>query len=292
MEKDSLGDRIKKYLDIDLSENFRSAMVGETTAVSSEQPNVAEVVVPTGDIGTLEVDEESVIFKSLEDVDAGVVPLENDSGSPAPARESFRSIMKTRVSYYIPILGWLPQYDYKAHLVSDLVAGLGVAAMLIPQSLAYAILARLPPQMGLYTAFFPVILYFILGTSKQLSIGPDALSSLLVGIITAEREFDDPHEAVPALAMLVGIVLFGLGIIRVGFLDNILSRPLLCGFVNAVALTIIMEQSDVFFGITMSEHGHHEHGWRKVLAAFHERHTASTATVRSRRRSIDLQLYN
>lgn len=280
MEKDSVGQKIKKYLEIDLSENFRSAMVAETTATDAPPAPDNSIVVPTDEIGTLEVDEEGLIIKSLNDIGSSVAASD---GQEAPQTRSTKDLLKTRVSYYVPILGWLPNYDYKSNFISDLVAGLGVAAMLIPQSLAYAILARLPPQMGLYTAFFPVILYFFLGTSKQLSIGPDALSSLLVGIITAEREFDDPHEAVPALAMLVGVVLFSLGIIRVGFLDNILSRPLLCGFVNAVALTIIMEQSDVFFGITLSDHAKHEHGWRKVVAAFESRHEAHTATVRAYR---------
>lgn len=172
-----------------------------------------------------------------------------------------------------------------------------------------ASLAGLPAKYGLYTAFFPAIIYFILGTklpkshpqepythgqvsiagtSKQLSIGPDALSSLLVGIILSNQAVSDkaPTEVVTAFGFLVGSLLLGLGLIRVGFLDNILSRPLLSGFVNAVAVTIIAEQLDVLLGIDLAAIAtshlpeelqdsptaesiilkSEEHGWRKILA--------------------------
>lgn len=274
MANSTVGDKIKEIFAIDLSENIRSAMVAETTGTESTAEPVAERIVSSTAVGTLEVEEEGLLLQSLNQVDQS-----SDAQAQPDIQESTLDRLKTRVSYYIPILGWLPQYNYKSYLVSDAVAGLGVAAMLIPQALAYAILARLPPSMGLYTAFFPVILYFFLGTSRQLSIGPDALSSLLVGIIMAERELDNPHEAVPALAMMVGIVLFSLGIIRVGFLDNVLSRPLLCGFVNAVAVTIIMEQSDVFFGIQLAGEAKNLHGWRKVAAALDARSTANGVTI-------------
>jgi high affinity sulfate transporter 1 len=107
-----------------------------------------------------------------------------------------------------------------------------------------------------------LIVYFFFGTSKQLSVGPDAMSSLLVGITvtaTDNQKWDSPTLA-PLIAFFVGLFLLALGLFRVGFLDNILSRPLLAGFVNAVALTIFLEQLEPLFGIPGSK----EHGWHKA----------------------------
>src|SRR5688500_4339398 len=100
-----------------------------------------------------------------------------------------------------------------------------------------------------------------MGTSKQLSIGPDALSSLLVGIILPEIKAVS-SQVFPVLAFLVGLILLVLGLLRVGFLDNVLSKPLLCGFVNAVAVTILMEQADTMFGLPSRG----KHGWKKLVS--------------------------
>lgn len=89
-------------------------------------------------------------------------------------------------------------------------------------------------------------MYFIFGTSKQLSVGPDALSSLLIGLTLSGESFDDPTidatVIAPVIAFMVGIILLILGLLRVGFIDTILSKPLLSGFINAVAVTILFEQ--------------------------------------------------
>jgi MFS superfamily sulfate permease-like transporter len=113
-----------------------------------------------------------------------------------------------------------------------------------------------------------------LGTSKQLSLGPDALSSLLIGIILAGKvkNGEEAELVVTAISFMVGLVCLGLGLLRVGFLDNVLSRPLLCGFVNAVAVTIIFEQSDVFFGLPARG----KHGWEKVVTSFQDIGTLSS----------------
>jgi len=131
--------------------------------------------------------------------------------------------VKKRARYYVPIFMWLPTYSWKSEFPKDIVAGLAVSAMMIPQCLAYSILAGLPPIIGLYTAWMPLIVYFFFGTSKQLSIGPDALGSILVGILLAEEEHEDPVAYAHYLAFLAGLFLLAMGIIRFGFLDNILS---------------------------------------------------------------------
>ena len=133
--------------------------------------------------------------------------------------------------------------------------------------LAYAILANLPPAMGLYSAFMPVLIYGLMGTSRQLAMGPDAVASLMVALIVAQNvDPDDPAsvsamELARVLAFVGGLFLFVLGMVRVGFLDNVISRPLLSGFVNAVALTIIVEQWDTLFGLPANS----EHSWHKLV---------------------------
>jgi high affinity sulfate transporter 1 len=131
---------------------------------------------------------------------------------------------------------------------------------MVPQALAYALLAGMPPINGLYTAFWPVLIYAFMGHSRQLSVGPDALVSTLFG---AAVEIAPEHPLILAqcLGLLVGLMLLLLGLLRLGFLDVILSRPLLAGFVNAVAVEIIMEQSPALFGVATPKG---VHGWHKI----------------------------
>ncbi|KAG0005010.1 hypothetical protein BGZ65_012170 [Modicella reniformis] len=137
----------------------------------------------------------------------------------------------------------------------DLMAGLTVACLIVPQSLSYATaLAHLDPVHGLYSAFVPGVLYAIFGTSRQLSVGPEALVSMLVGTAIAQQSGGntDPKAALAIgcfITLFVGLITFFLGFVRLGFLDSVLSRALLRGFITAVAAVVIIEQSITLFGL-------------------------------------------
>ena len=189
---------------------------------------------------------------------------EVDGGYRRPQQRVLNAVhtLCTRIPYYVPVLSWMPAYK-REYFVSDLLAGLTVGVMLVPQGLTYAGLANLPPIYGLYAAFFPLITYVIMGSSRHLSIGPEVTTSILIGktILEAAKlpEGADPDDdavqlkyLVPVamvLSLLVGVFSFLLGIVRLGFLDSILSRPILAGFINAVALTLIAEQANTILGI-------------------------------------------
>jgi high affinity sulfate transporter 1 len=180
-----------------------------------------------------------------------------------------------KLPYYIPVTMWLPAYKWRTMLLRDLIAGFAVASLLIPQSLAYALLAGMPPIYGLYTAFFPTFIYAMMGQSRHLSMGPDALVSILFGLAVPLAP-DNPIALAQIVTLFVGIFLFVLGLLRLGFLDVILSRPLLAGFINAVVVEIIMEQLTSLFGIPTPTD---LHGWHKMFFAFSHMDLASSLTA-------------
>jgi high affinity sulfate transporter 1 len=182
-----------------------------------------------------------------------LVHLSSSAGTP------LQKVMR-KVPYYVPILTWLPKYEWRKLLVRDILAGLVTGSLMVPQALAYALLAGMPPMHGLYTAFWPVLMYVFMGHSRQLSLGPDALVSTLFGA-AVEYAPEYPLVLAQCLGLLTGLTLLVLGLLRLGFLDVVLSRPLLAGFVNAVAVEIIMEQSPNIFGIATPKG---MHGWHKV----------------------------
>ncbi len=145
---------------------------------------------------------------------------------------------------FLPFLQWLPNYK-KTNFSKDLVAGFTVGVVLIPQAMAYAMIAGLPPVYGLYAAIFPVLAYMLLGTSKNLGIGPVAMDSLLVaaGLGTLAISSIENYIALAIfLAFLVGAIQLTLGVFRMGFLVNFLSKPVISGFTSAAALIIIFSQ--------------------------------------------------
>lgn len=154
---------------------------------------------------------------------------------------------------YLPILQWLSTYD-RAFLKNDLVAGLTVWVMLVPQGMAYALLAGLPPIYGLYGALIPLFLYAILGTSRHLSIGPVAISSLLIlaGISQIAEPYSADYISYAILAgLLIGIFQAAASLIRLGVLVNFLSHPVIAGFTSAAVIIIGVNQLKYLMGINI-----------------------------------------
>ncbi|WP_291787709.1 solute carrier family 26 protein [Cecembia sp.] len=168
-----------------------------------------------------------------------------------------KSIANT-IKGYLPILEWLPNYK-KSDIHGDLSAGLTVGIMLIPQGMAYAMLAGLEPIHGLYAVTVPLLLYAIFGTSRQLAVGPVAMVSLLTAAGIASLNADSPEQYLLyalSLAFLVGLIQFGMGILRLGFVVNFLSHPVISGFTSAAAIIIGLSQIKHLFRINLpnSEH--------------------------------------
>lgn len=156
------------------------------------------------------------------------------------------------VSSAIPALAWGRVYR-REWLAGDLMAGLIVAIMLVPQGMAYALLAGLPPQVGLYASIAPLLLYGLFGTSRTLAVGPVAIVSLLVasGVgQVAEMGTAVYWQAALTLALLVGVIQMGMGLLRAGFLVNFLSHPVLAGFTSAAALVIGLSQFKHLLGLS------------------------------------------
>lgn len=152
---------------------------------------------------------------------------------------------------YLPILTWGAQYSRQT-LVNDLVVAGIVTVMLIPQSLAYALLAGLPPEVGLYASMAPLILYAIFGTSRALAVGPVAVASLMTAAAVGQFATQGTPEylgAAVALAMVSGLLLIGMGLLRLGFLANFLSHPVISGFITASGIQIAAGQFGPVLGI-------------------------------------------
>ncbi len=158
----------------------------------------------------------------------------------------------------LPILSWGPRYD-RSDLRSDLGAGITVGAMLVPQAMAYALLAGLPPAVGLYAATIPVLVYAVFGTSRQLAVGPVAIVSLLTASALGplvEEGTAGYLNAAAMLALMVGIVHLVLGAGRLGYLVNFLSHSVLVGFTAAAALIIGFSQAKHILGISVERTDH------------------------------------
>jgi SulP family sulfate permease len=156
----------------------------------------------------------------------------------------------------IPALEWLKDYKLSG-LKSDLTAGTIVAILLVPQGMAYAMLAGLPPVMGLYASTFPLILYAIFGSSKHLAVGPVAMISLLVYTgVSLHAEPGSHHyiQLVLLLSLMVGVSQFLLGLLGAGFFINFISHAVISGFSSAAAIIIGLSQLGHLLGIKLSVH--------------------------------------
>jgi SulP family sulfate permease len=161
-----------------------------------------------------------------------------------------------RLAGYFPILSWSRDYTRQT-AVSDGVASLIVTIMLIPQSLAYALLAGLPAEMGLYASILPLVAYAIFGTSRALAVGPVAVVSLMTAAAVGNLALQGTAEyalAAITLAFLSGLILLVMGLFRLGFLANFLSHPVIAGFITASGVLIATSQLKHIIGI--EAHGH------------------------------------
>jgi len=157
---------------------------------------------------------------------------------------------------YIPVLDWGRRYD-RAALENDLVAAVIVTIMLIPQSLAYALLAGLPPEAGIYASILPIILYAIFGTSRALAVGPVAVVSLMTAVAVGEVAAQGTAGYMAAalvLAGLSGAILLLMGLFRMGFLANFLSHPVIAGFITASGVLIATSQLKHILGVSAGGH--------------------------------------
>ncbi|CAK5275870.1 unnamed protein product [Mycena citricolor] len=225
---------------------------------------------------------------TLIDVERGELPPDSDQSS---FHKTSGGKYTKRIKYYIPGIAWIPNYSI-SYLGGDVLAGLTVASMLIPQSVSYATsLAQMSPLSGLFSASVPGLVYAFLGTCRQLNVAPEAALSLLVGQAVADILSDHPNahseegEAIriavgTIITMQVGLFAFLLGFFRLGFIDVVLSRALLRGFISAIAVVILTEQLVPMFGLSeLMRQYHPESTFDKAL--FLIEHVFPSANVRT-----------
>ena len=154
---------------------------------------------------------------------------------------------------YFPIVSWIKSYS-KKELKSDFAAGLTVGVMLIPQGMAYAMIAGLPPVYGLYAALFPQVVYAFMGTSRQLAVGPVAMDSLIVATGLGALSLSGPQEYLALalfLAFFVGTIQLLMGFLKLGVFVHFLSRPVISGFTSAAAIIIGLSQLNHLLGVSI-----------------------------------------
>ena len=182
--------------------------------------------------------------------------LTNSKIAYPPIKGFSHSLIIKTLTPWLPILTWGAQYNRQT-LFSDLIAAAIVTVMLIPQGLAYALLAGLPPEAGLYASVAPLVLYALFGTSRVLAVGPVAVVSLMTA--AAIRDLGPlgiaPWAIAITLAFLSGTILLLMGVLRLGFLANFLSHPVISGFITASGLLIAASQLKTIMGV--SAEGHH-----------------------------------
>lgn len=168
----------------------------------------------------------------------------------------FGSTRFRAIGQYLPVLDWGKSYDREA-FGNDALAAVIVTIMLIPQSLAYALLAGLPAQAGLYASILPIVAYAIFGTSRTLAVGPVAVVSLMTAAAIGNLGLADPASIMAAalvLAFLSGTFLLAMGLFKLGFVANFLSHPVIAGFITASGILIATSQLRHVLGI--EAHGH------------------------------------
>ena len=151
------------------------------------------------------------------------------------------------IARFVPMLRWLPRYGRVGNLRTDVIAGISVAALLIPESLGYAEIAGVPPEIGLYAAAPALILYAVFGGSKLLIVaGASAVSAVSAGIVggLAGGDEDAAIALTAALAVVAGLSFLALGIARMGWISNFMSNAVMEGFIVGLSISIIIGQLD------------------------------------------------
>ena len=189
-----------------------------------------------------------------------------------------------KLAKYLPFLAWIHELKDKAVLRADAVAGLTVALVLVPQSMAYAQLAGLAPQYGLYSSVLPVMIAALMGSSRQLGTGPVAIVSLLTAaaipmVVPKGADMVTYAAYASLLALMVGFFRFAMGALKLGFVINFLSHPVVVGFTNAAAIIIATSQLNKIFGVAKgSGEQSYEQVWGTILNAITDTH-ALTLTI-------------
>lgn len=163
-----------------------------------------------------------------------------------------RDVTPTGLARYMPILSWLPGYP-SGWLRFDLIAGLTAAAVVIPQAMAYAAIAGLPVQVGLYTALVPMLLYALLGASRPLSVSTTSTIAMLTAAALVAIDPVDPMNSAATLALLTGVFLLLASVLRLGFLANFISLPVLTGFKAGIGVVIFVGQLGKVLGIPVAK---------------------------------------
>src|ERR1035441_8726897 len=151
----------------------------------------------------------------------------------------------------LPITEWLPDYP-RTNLRGDVVAGIALAGLLIPEAMGYAGIAGLPPQAGLYATAFGLLAYAVFGSSRQLAVSPTSASAAILAATVAPLAAENAGKSVvlaAAVSLVVGLLFLLAGILKVGFISDFISKPVLKGFVFGIALTIIIKQLPKLSGI-------------------------------------------
>ena len=175
----------------------------------------------------------------------------------AEARTDHRAGLSERIARIAPGLAVLARY-HRQDLPHDVVAGLSVAVVALPVGVAYAELAGFNPVIGLYSSILPLAAYALFGSSRQLIVGPDAATCALVAAAIAPLAAGDPGQYLAmsmTLALLAGLLSIGASFLKLGALADFLSRPILVGFMNGIALSIALGQIGKILGFTIEEGG-------------------------------------
>ena len=197
--------------------------------------------------------------------------------------EVVRAIVAGWPKAFVPFLDWVGELRNPATLKADVIAGITVALVLVPQSMAYASLAGLPPYIGLYASFIPVIVASVFGSSRQLATGTVAVVSLMTaaalgpmvdGMGLEGDAYVSMYMALAAiLALGVGVFQLGLGLFRLGVLVDFLSHPVVVGFTNGAAIIIATSQLNKIFGVERPKAAHsYEQVWGVLVNAVSDTH--------------------